>query len=153
MRYVIALDAALRLFRERARPPTGTRLLAPTLLRSQVLAHLYAAARQGDLDRAEARAQLDHMRALNIRLLGDRVLQNFAWDMAESLGWDDTLVAEYLALTRLQADALVTLDPAMAKAAAALVSVATYEDMLGMKRSSAQASILGQSRSDAPGQA
>lgn len=34
----------------------------------------------------EARAQLDHMRTLNIRLLEDRVLQNFA----ELLGWEDT---------------------------------------------------------------
>ena len=131
MRYVIALDAALKLFRDRATPAPGTRLLAPTLLRSQVLTHLYAAARRGEINRTEAREQLDHMRALNIRLLGDRVLQKFAWDMAETLGWDDTLTAEYLALTRLQADALVTLDPALAKMAATLVPVASYADLLG----------------------
>lgn len=131
MRYVIALDVALRLFRERATPAPGTRLLAPTLLRSQVLAHLYAATQRGEIDRAEARQQLDHMRSLNIRLLGDRVLQKFAWDMAETLDWHDTLNAEYLALTRLQADALVTLDPALAKTAATLVPVASYADLLG----------------------
>ena len=69
------------------------------------------------------------MRALNIRLLGDRVLQKYAWDFADMLGWDDPLSAEYLALTRLQADAFVTLDPIMAKTAATLVPVASYEAM------------------------
>lgn len=130
MHYVIALDAALRLFRERAMVPEGTKLVAPTLLRSQTVAHLYAAARRGEINRAEARAQLDHMRALNIRLLGDRVLQNFAWNFAERLGWDDTYTAEYVALTKLQADAFVTLDPDLARAAATLVPVASYEEML-----------------------
>ncbi len=131
MRYVIALDAALKLLRERASPATEIRLLAPTLLRSQVLPHLYASSQRGEIDRAEARGQLDHMRALNIRFLGDRVLQRFAWDIAETLGWEDTLAAEYLALTRLQADALVMLDPASARTAATLVPVASYANMLG----------------------
>lgn len=106
MRYVLALDAALKLIGERRAPNAGVRLLAPTLLRSQVLAHLYSSSRHGDIDRAEARAQLDHMRVLNIRLLGDRVLQKFAWDMAEKLGWEDTLTAEYLALTEPPRDQL-----------------------------------------------
>ena len=131
MRYVIALDAALRLFRERAMPPENTKLVAPTLLRSQAVAHLYTAARLGEIDRAEARGQLDHMRSLNIRLLGDRVLQNFAWNFAERLGWEDTFTAEYVALTKLQADAFVTLDPALAQVAATLVPVASFDEMLG----------------------
>ena len=131
MRYVIAPDAALLMFRERALPPEGARLVAPALLRSQAVAHLYAAARRGEIDRTEARAQLDHMRALNIRLLGDRVLQNLAWSFAERLGWEDTFTAEYLALTKLQADALVTLDADLARAASALVPVASYAEMMG----------------------
>ena len=106
--------------------------MAPTLLRSQAVAHLYAAARRGVIDRAEARAQLDHMRSLNIRLLGDRVLQNFAWNFAERLDWEDTFTAEYVALTKLQADAFVTLDPGLTVAAATLVPVASYEEVLGV---------------------
>lgn len=39
------------------------------------------------------------------------MLQNLAWNFAEPLGWDDTFTAEYVALTKLQADAFVTLDP------------------------------------------
>ena len=135
MRYVIALDAALRLFRERATVPGGTKLVAPALLRSQAVAHLYAAACRGEIDRSEARAQLDHMRALNIRLLGDRVLQNFAWDFAERLGWDDTFTAEYVALTKLQADAFVTLDSDLARVAATLVPVSLYDEMMGARSS------------------
>ena len=131
MRYVIALDAALRLFRDRSVPPEGTKLVAPTLLRSQAVAHLYAAARRGEIAREEARAQLDHMRALNIRLLGDRVLQNLAWTFAERLGWEDTFTAEYLALTRLQADAFVTLDPDLAAGAGTLVPIASYDALIG----------------------
>lgn len=115
--------------------PEGTKLVAPTLLRSQAVAHLYAAERRGEIDRAEARAQLDHMRALNIRLLGDRVLQNLAWNFAEQLGWDDTFNAEYVALTKLQADAFVTLDADLARVAATLVTIAAYEEMLGGRSS------------------
>lgn len=87
--------------------------------------------RRGDSDRAEARAQLDHMRSLNIRLLGDRILQKFAWDIAEKLGWEDTLTAEYVTLTKLQADAFVTLDADLARSVGSLVPLASFEEMLG----------------------
>ncbi len=130
MRYVIAPDAASRLLAERAAPPPHARLLAPTLLRSQILAELYAAARAGAFDRIEARQRLDHMRRLDIRLLGDRVLQARAWELAERLGWADTFMAEYLALTQLQADALVTLDAGLARVAAPIVPLASYAQML-----------------------
>ena len=50
------------------------------------------------------------MRSLRIRLLGDRVLRNVAWKIADELGWPDTLDAEYIAPTRLQAGAFITLD-------------------------------------------
>lgn len=130
MRYVIALDAALRLFRERSTVPENVTLVAPSLLRSQVVAHLYRMARRGEIDRAEAKAQLDHMRSLNIRLFGDRVLQSLAWEFAERLGWEDTFTAEYIALTKLQADGLVTLSADLAKAAGTLVPVASFDEAL-----------------------
>jgi len=137
MRYVIFLDAALRLFCDRSTMPDGTKLVAPALLRSQAVANLYGAARRGEIDRAEARAQLDHMRRLNIRMLGDRTLQNVSWNVAERLGWEDTFTAEYVALTKLQADAFVTLDPRLAQAAATLVPVASYDEMMGGQSSQA----------------
>jgi predicted nucleic acid-binding protein len=130
MRFVIALDVALRLIRERAEIPAQNTLLAPTLLRSQILSELFTQVRRDELNRAEANARLDHMRALKIRLLGDRVLQKVAWDMAEELGWGDTMQSEYVALTKLQADAFVTLDNALAKSLKDVVPIASVKDIL-----------------------
>jgi predicted nucleic acid-binding protein len=129
-RYVIGPDVALELVASRAKLPAHHRLLAPTLLRSQVLAHLYARVQRGDLQRREADAQLDYLRALQIRLLGDRVLQRQAWKIAQELAWADTFVAEYIALTKLQADALVTRDPSIQSSARRFVGVAALEDLL-----------------------
>ena len=133
-RYVIGPDVALKLAEGSAVPPATVRLVAPTLLRSQVLAMLHAEVRQGRLPRREAERRLDHLRALKIRLLGDRVLQRAAWHVADELGWSDTFVAEYVALTRLQADAFVTLDAGLAKAVRGLVAVASFDDLKAAPR-------------------
>lgn len=130
-RYVIEPQVAAALAADRALPPTQHRLLAPTLLRSQVLALLYADVRQRRLTTAEARQRLDHLRRLPLRLLGDRVLQRTAWDVAQALDWPDTFVAEYIALTRLQADALVTDSPELAQAARRFVAVAPMAVLRG----------------------
>jgi len=47
-----------------------------------------------------------------------------AWKIAREHGWETTYEAEYLAVTRLQADALVTIDPAMAAIAKGVVPTA-----------------------------
>lgn len=129
-RFVIGPDVALMLAEQQAKIPRHHRLLAPTLLRSQVLAQLYGDVRAGRLSRAQANQQLDHLRSLAIRLLGDRVLQRMAWDLATQLGWHDTFVAEYLALTRLQADALVLRDPALREQVGSVVPVTGPEALL-----------------------
>ncbi|WP_219417404.1 type II toxin-antitoxin system VapC family toxin [Pseudonocardia nigra] len=126
-RYVIGPDVALRLAHGRAVIPDEHRLLAPTLLRSQVLSLMYRAVRRGELSRDEAEHQLNHVRGLRIRLLGDRVLQNVAWKVADQLGWPDTSEAEYVALTQLQADAFITLDARLAHAVEHLVAIAPVE--------------------------
>jgi predicted nucleic acid-binding protein len=59
-----------------------------------------------------------------MRLLGDRVSRRVAWKIAREQNWDSTYDAEYLAVTRLQADALVTVDPALARKAHHLVPLA-----------------------------
>jgi hypothetical protein len=132
-RYVIEPEVALALAERGAAIPPHHRLLAPTLLRSQVLAQLFVEVRHGGLSRQEAGRRLDYLRDLRIRLLGDRVLQRAAWDVALELGWQDTFVAEYLALTKLQGDALVTRNPTLADAARKVVAVATIEDLLGCR--------------------
>lgn len=118
---------ALRLAHDEAVIPGEHQLLAPALLRSQLLSLLYRSVRRGELTRKDADRRLDYVRALRIRLLGDRVLQNVAWKIADQLGWADTLDAEYLALTRLQADAFITLDADLADAAKGVVAVAPVE--------------------------
>lgn len=123
-RFVIGPDVALELAAPGGGVAAGHHLLAPTLLRSQVLSLAYQQVREGALTRREAQRRLDAVRALNIRLLGDRVLQSTAWKVAEQLGWPDTMTAEYLALTQLQADAFVTGDAELAAAAATVVTVA-----------------------------
>lgn len=130
MRFVIDADVAIRFAREGLRPDEHHRLVAPNLLRSQVLSRTYRAVRAGEMTGLEARAILDHVTTTKIRLLGDRVSRAVAWQLAEELGWEDTTTAEYLAVTRLQADAFVTLDADLARAAAGVVPVAGYEDLV-----------------------
>lgn len=129
-RYVIGPDVALHLAQQEAVVVAQHQLAAPTLLRSQVLSHLYAAVRRGEMPRKDAERQLDYLRALRIRLLGDRVLQRLAWKLADQLAWPDTLVAEYIALTQLQADAFVTLDAKLARAVDGVVALASIDDLL-----------------------
>jgi predicted nucleic acid-binding protein len=128
-RYVIGPDVALRLARDEAVIATGCQLVAPTLLRSQVLTLLYESVQRGELTRKDADRQLDYIRGLRIRLLGDRVLQRVAWKIADQFGRPDTYAAEYLALTQLQADAFITLDSDLAKIAKKVVTVAPFEDL------------------------
>jgi hypothetical protein len=129
-RFVLAADMALVLAERRARLPGHHQLLAPTLIRSQMLAQLFVQVQAGQLDRQEAAAQLDYLRGLKLRLLGDRVLQRMAWTIAEALAWPDTYIAEYVALTKLQADALLIGDPKVRQVAARIVPVATLDDLL-----------------------
>jgi predicted nucleic acid-binding protein len=128
-KYVICPDVAMRLARERAAIRDEHRLLAPTLLRSQVLSLLYQAVQRGELTRNDAEECLTYLRGLRVRLLGDRVLQRLAWKIADECGWSDTFDAEYVALTKLQADALVTLDHRLARAVIEIVTVAPIEEL------------------------
>ena len=60
-----------------------------------------------------------------MRLLGDRVSRRTTWKIAREQGWETTYDAEYLAVTKLQADALVTVNPALAAKARDVVSAST----------------------------
>jgi len=126
-RYVIGPDVAIRLAQDRVVIREEHLIVAPTLLRSQLLSLLYQAVRRNEMTRKDAEDHLDYVRRLRIRLLGDRVLQTVAWKVADRLGWPDTLDAEYVALTQLQADAFVTLNRQLAEAVQDLVIVAPIE--------------------------
>lgn len=126
-KYVIGPDVAIQLARDETVISGEHQLLAPALLRSQLLSLLYQSVRRGEMTKKEAGQWLSYIRGLRIRLLGDRVLQNVAWDVADRLGWPDTLGAEYVALTQLHADALITLDRQLARAVRDLVALAPIE--------------------------
>ncbi|HSE10777.1 MAG TPA: hypothetical protein VLB29_19085 [Nocardioidaceae bacterium] len=128
-RYVITPDVAMRLASDQVAISDDHQLVAPTLLRSQLLSLLYQAVQRGELTQKEAEHRLDYVRGLRIRLLGDRVLQSVAWKVADRLGWSDTYDAEYVALTQLQADAIVTLDERLADAVKDLVTVAPIAEL------------------------
>lgn len=126
-KYVIGPDVALRLAHEEGVIPDQHQVLAPTLIRSQLLTLFYQAVRSGEMTKKEAERQLNYVRGLRIRLLGDRALQAVAWKVADQLGWADTLDAEYIALTQLQADAFITLDAKLAHAVQDLVTIVPIE--------------------------
>jgi predicted nucleic acid-binding protein len=107
--------------------PPEHELLAPTLLRSQALSALHEAVHCGDISAEEAEERLARIQSMSIRLLGDAVLRRVAWRIADELGWAETYDAEYLALTRLQADAFVTLDAELARRAKGIVPTETID--------------------------
>ena len=78
---------------------------------------------------ADARALLDGLTTMTVRLLNDRVSRATAWKVATELGWDDTVDAEYVAVTRLQADALVAGGAGLASRAEGVVPLAAFEDL------------------------
>ncbi len=126
-RYVIGPDVAIRLAGDEAVVPDGHHMLAPGLLRSQMLSLLYQAARRGEITKKDAERRLFYAAGMRIRLHEGALLQNAAWEVAGQLGWSDTFDAEYIALTQLEADALITLDRQLADAVKDLVTVAPIE--------------------------
>jgi predicted nucleic acid-binding protein len=129
-RYVIGPDVAMHLAHDEVVIGTDHQILAPALIRSQLLARLFGAVRRGELTKKDADQRLDYVRGLRMRLLGDRVLQAVAWKVAEQMGWSDTYDAEYVALTELWGDAFITLDVELAGAVRHRVRVAPVEDLL-----------------------
>ena len=126
-RFAIDAPVAVRLARDEVSISDEHQLVGPSILRSHAMSLLYGGVRSGELDETEALLALDRLTTMRIRLLGDRVLQDVAWKVATKLGWPDTLDAEYVALTQLQADAFITLDPALADAVNGLVTIAPIE--------------------------
>ena len=126
-RFVVDAGAVLELASDETEISAEHELLAPTLLRSQTLSALHEAVHRGELTAGTAREQLARIQRLPIRLLGDAVLRRRAWDLAEKLGWASTYDAEYVALTQLQADALVTLDPELARSVEGIVTTASID--------------------------
>lgn len=126
-RFVVDLACALRILTDNVDMSHGHALLAPTLLRSQMLAHLFDDVRSGALDEADALTLNERFAKLKLRYLGDAVLRRRAWTIAKDLRMSSTFDAEYIALTELQADALIAERADLARLAQQRVSVETFD--------------------------
>jgi predicted nucleic acid-binding protein len=126
-RFVLDASAVLHLASAGLKVRGTHKLLAPTLLRSQTLSALHEAVQRGEIPADIARERLTRIGRMPITLLGDAVLRRRAWELADQLGWSSTYDAEYVALTQLQADALVTLDPKLARSVKGIVETASID--------------------------
>lgn len=123
-RYCIDAETLLHIVRSTATPHASHQFLAPSSIRSDALTLLLADVTAGRIDDAEAKALHTRMTEQRIRALGDRVSRWTAWQIAREQGWSDLHDAEHFAVTRLQADAFVTVDPARAQRAEGIVPTA-----------------------------
>jgi predicted nucleic acid-binding protein len=129
-RYVIDAPTLLRLVDADLHVDPGHQLVAPNSVRSEALELLLHDVRAGKRTEAAALEMHERITGLKVRLLGDRVSRRTAWQFARQHDWSTLKDAEYLAVTRLQADALVATDPSLAAAAQGVVPVAALEDLL-----------------------
>lgn len=129
-RLVIDLGVTMRLLEEDTVWSKAHTVLAPTVLRSHVLEDFYRRVRGNHLPEDVALARNAAFARLKIRYLGDAVLRRRAWRLAKDLGLSSTQDAEYLALTQLQADALVTERADLVAMAKGLVTTVTFRDLL-----------------------
>jgi len=128
-RYVIDAPTLLRLVAEGAPVDPRHQIVAPNGIRSEALRLLLTAVRQGELSEEVALQHHERITELKMTLLGDRMSRKTAWKIAREQDWDTTYYAEYLAVTRLQADALITIDAALATKANGLVPLAGIETL------------------------
>jgi hypothetical protein len=125
----LGIDAPtfLRLARHGDGPHPDHQLVAPSWLRSQALQLLLDEVGSGSVSEREALGLHERMTTTKVRVLGDRVSRRTAWDLARRHGWAQLAPAECLAVTRLQADALVTVDPQLARLADGVVPLAPFD--------------------------
>lgn len=129
-RYVIDPATVLYLVDNDLTLDPSHQVVAPNSIRSETVHLLLDEVRRGDRTEKNALAAHERITELKMRLLGDRVSRGTAWKIARQHDWDCFRDAEYLAITRLQADALVTVDPSLAARAEGIVPVAPVESLL-----------------------
>jgi predicted nucleic acid-binding protein len=127
-RFGIDAPTLLHLVAENVPVAPDHQLVAPQVLRSHALALLSDALRRGELTEQEAVGRLEAMTHVQVRLLGDRVSRRVAWQIARDNGLS-TAEAEYLAVTRLQADLFVSVDAEARARAEGVVPLGTVDQL------------------------
>ena len=128
-RFGIDPPTFLRLARSGRAPHESHQLVAPNSLRSKAFELLLPEVGGGDISEREAFEIHERLTELKVRLLGDRMSRRTAWNLAREFGWPTLADAEHLAVTRLQADALVTIDSDLAAKASGVVPLASFDDL------------------------
>jgi predicted nucleic acid-binding protein len=130
-RYAIDAPTLLHIVTDGVAVAADRQLVAPNRVRSDALTLLLGRVGRDELTEKEARELHTRLTELKIRVLGDRVSRWTSFQLAREHGWETTYDAEYLAVARLQADALVTVDEEMARRAEGIVPVAPMEALTG----------------------
>lgn len=123
-RFTIDAPTLLHIVSEQLAINPQHQLVAPHAIRSQALTLILGRVRGGELSEQEALTLHTRLTELKIRVLGDRVSRATSFKIANQQHWKTTFDAEYVAVTMLQADALVTVDPELAAKAEGLVPLA-----------------------------
>ncbi|CAN5850089.1 hypothetical protein BH23ACT10_BH23ACT10_16050 [soil metagenome] len=105
-------------------------LMAPTLLRSEVLSALQGMQWRGDISPRLADVAVDRLLTERVRLVRRTDLWRRARQVALSLGWAKTYDAEYVALAQLHDAPLLTIDDRMRRRIGSFVKLRTPSDFL-----------------------
>lgn len=130
-RYGIDPPTLLKLLDSGRQVASTHQLVAPSSLRQEAMQMLLDDVRESRRTEKAALELHELMTGLKVRLLADRVSRRTAWQIAMEQQWPTLRDAEYLAIVRLQADALVTVDPSLAAKAQGIVPIAEFEALLG----------------------
>ena len=128
-RFVIDPPTLIQLTQDDRRIDTTHQLVTPNSIRSQALDLLLNSVRSGELAEDAALDLHERMTEMKIRVLGDRVSRRTAWRIAREHNWTTIRDAEYLAIAKLQADALIATGPELAAKASGLVPLAPVSEL------------------------
>lgn len=130
MRYAIDAATVVRIVDSGVRVGQSRQLVAPNSIRSQAMQLLLCDVRAGARTDEAALRTHERLTELKMRLLGDRVSRTLAWRIAREHDWATLTDAEYLAIARLQADALITVDSRLAALADGVVPLAPFDALV-----------------------
>jgi predicted nucleic acid-binding protein len=103
-------------------PLATSELVAPPLALSEATSAIGEMAWRGELPRERVPEILAHLQAIDVTIIRPDDLPQRAWKIASALGWAKTYDAEYVALARLLAVPLASLDARLRRGAGHLVT-------------------------------